>query len=76
MTRDEIESRVTDLEAEARYADDDPGELYMKMLESSSPFGDSFPGAREEYLRRYRTHKRREKRRERRRAERYGEDES
>jgi hypothetical protein len=41
---DDIRNRVDTIEAEMKYRDDTPEDLYMKMLEDSSPEGAIFQG--------------------------------
>ena len=43
------------------YSDDTIGELYMKMLKDSEPHAPDYPGAGEEYIRRYREHQRQQR---------------
>jgi len=68
MTRDEIESRIEELEAESKYADDSPGQLYLKMLKDAHDHAEDHPGAGEAYIRRWRVHRRQMAARDRRRA--------
>jgi hypothetical protein len=69
---DDIRDRVETIEAEMKYVDDTPEDLYMKMLEDSSPEGGDFPGAADEYLRRYRAHQRQQERRRQHRRDHFG----
>ena len=57
MTRDEIESRVEELEAESKYAEDSPGKLYLKTLKDAHDQCEDHPGAGEAYIRRWRAHR-------------------
>lgn len=68
MTRDEIESRVEELEAESKYAEDSPGKLYLKTLKDAHDQCEDHPGAGEAYIRRWRAHRRQMAARDRRRA--------
>lgn len=70
-----LRRRIRELESSQGFGGDDPGELYLKMLQDSSEFGDDHPGAAEEYLRRYRLAKIREQIQDARRAERYDSEE-
>lgn len=70
-----LRRRIKELEQNKGYGDDDPGDLYLKMLKDASPYADDHPGAAEEYLRRNQLAYLREQIQDARRAERYDSEE-
>lgn len=51
-SRREIEREIQSLKEDTRFGDDDLDRLYLKMLITASSYGENYPGAAEEYMRR------------------------